>query len=138
MQLFSIESFTRLYFPDNPVFAISMAPYLYSLLFERPKVYNYSLFLIIFAMWTAPSWSILLAKRYKSLSYEWFSMAVFNASKSSPFKLQLFSAKDFKLALFERDWIKFMAPGPLCSCKLLCVKNKSVNVLFDWRPTAKI
>lgn len=55
------------------------------------------------AIWQAPLWSILLANRYKSLSCEWFSIAFFNASNKSPFKLQLLSAKDFKLALFDSD-----------------------------------
>ena len=138
MQLFSIESFTRLYFPAKPVLAISMAPYLYNLLFERPRVWSWSLFLMMSAMNGAPDWSILLAKRYKSLNCEWFSMAFLSASRSSPLRLQLLRAKDLSYDLLLKDWMNCMAPGPLCSYKLLWVKNKSVSVLFDWRPTANI
>jgi len=50
MQLFSIDILTRFYFPARPFSAISMAPYLYSLLLLSPKVCSYSLFLIMAAI----------------------------------------------------------------------------------------
>ena len=63
-------------------------------------------------------------------------MEVFNSARSSPLRLQLLRARDFKSFLFESDLMKAIPPSPF-SYKSLCVKNKSVSLVFYWRPSAK-
>lgn len=63
-------------------------------------------------------------------------MEVFNSARSSPLRLQLLRARDFKSFLFESDLMKAIPPSPF-SYKSLCVKNKSVSLVLTWRPSAK-
>jgi len=132
--LFSIDILTNPRLPSRPLFAISIAPVCESLLLDKPKQLSFSLFFIIAEMKGAPFSSILFANKYNSFSSTCSSIEFLSYSRYSPFKLQLFNASDFKSFLFESALIKAIPPSPL-SCRSLCVKNKSVNFVFDSRPS---
>ena len=97
---------------------------------------NFSLFLIIAEIKGAPDSSILLANKYSSLSSICGSIAFFNYSRTSPLRLQLFKARDLRSFLFDKALMNAMPPSPL-SYRSLWVKNKSVNFVFDSRPSLK-
>ena len=75
MTLFSIEILVTSVFPCRPSFAISTAPAVDSLLFERPRQVSLVLFLMIWEMNGAPVSSILLANKYSSFNSVWPSTA---------------------------------------------------------------
>jgi len=68
MTLFSIEILVISVLPYRPSLAISTAPAVDNLLFERPRHDNLVLFLMILEMYSAPDSSILLANKYNSFN----------------------------------------------------------------------
>ena len=135
--LFSRESFVKNLFPVRPLFARSVAPVSLNLLLDSPRAVNFCLFLMMLAMLLEPSGVILFAYRYSSLNSVFAKRDFSSSSRYSWLTLQLLRARDFRSFLLARDLIIARPPSPP-AYRSLCVKKKSVNLVFSFSPSARI